>query len=83
MSDGKRVAVPRVGDVGMREHLFLKRKLAEGHQLMETLLAEVRHLRQNNEHLRGLLQMWMTRENENENEKMEEEEEETDVMEEC
>lgn len=59
----------------MREHLFLKKKVAEGHRLLESLLAEVRYLRQNNEHLRGMLQMWMTRENENE--KMEEEENDT------
>jgi regulator of replication initiation timing len=64
MSDGGRRAVPRVGQVGMREVLFLKNKLREGQALMEQLLVENQHLRNDNQYLRRVLWAEMTKESE-------------------
>jgi regulator of replication initiation timing len=68
MSDRPRRVVPRVGEVGMRECLFLKNKLREAHAFMEKMLIENSLLREDNQKLRQVLWAEMTRDKKKEEE---------------
>jgi regulator of replication initiation timing len=61
MSDaGRRRVVPRMGDVGIRECLFLKNKLKEASHVLQKLIDENKQLKEDNQHLRKLLWQEMT-----------------------
>jgi regulator of replication initiation timing len=68
MSDRPRRVVPRVGEVGMREAMFLKNKLREAHAFMESLLIENNLLKEDNQKLRQALWAEMTRDKSKEKE---------------
>jgi hypothetical protein len=64
-----------VGEAGMREQIFLKNKVREAHALLDKLLMENQHLKDDNQFLRKLLWLEMT------GKKEEGEEGEVDAME--
>lgn len=66
MSDGGGRKRPRMGEVGMREFLFLKNKLREAHRFMEGMLVENQRLKEDNALLRRLLWKEMTEKKEKE-----------------